>query len=379
MGNMISGLVFKNLAVDKLETKDRSMAEIALSPDFAKYVQGDPPAPAAVEAPAAPPAAPEVPKSALPALFIIEEFSVYTVNGQMGVMLPPVDTIPIFAHEKKTKWVHRTVSETLRRTLQSSALESSSKTASQALSKAVSEASSSGSSQDSSSFDLDSSVHVRGDVGLNVAHGDGHLKVKSNSLGVHEEACNSIDTAVDEQASATQTAVFQSTVSISEDSTRTSSLEEIDEIIIDNSTVSHSINYGLCRLAVEKVTATCLTGVKIGLYRPGEQRTSVYSLPQLDDLLEEAIGDDDNRSKLKQKIIDWLSRPVFDCNDDARKLIEHVDQEGLSFIRFPQHVQTRITLPRSNGEDHVVSVPGIALRAKERVIPTENVGATVVA
>ena len=322
--------------------------------------------------PAPPPA---VPITRDPALYVIETFQLYTVNGDLGVLRPPLDSIMVPGNGQRTIYVHRTVTSTFEQSFSSSALETSSEASSNALTTDVSKASSTQSSTDTFEYDLKSSVRVRGEVGLDVFKGRGDLNARTSSTAVHDGVSDAVQSAVQKQALSTKSATAEQQVRVDDKTSNSNSDERQDTLFIDNSKNASGVNYAICRLGVEKITALCLVNVMIGFYDARLNQTTEHPITQLDEVLQSAIADDVNRAELREKLIQWLAKPVFDCNSEPRKLVKQATFEGTHYLTVVPDLKTKINIERSDGTPCSVTVPGIALNKQYRIMPTQAFGA----
>lgn len=380
MGNFMfsSAMVVKPLDPITLAHPNDQVNRFTESPHMADWLIRNLPPSGPMQAgpaPAPAPAAPVVAKDAAPAILIIEDMTVYTVNGELGVLTPPFSTFDVPGNSVKTKYVSKTQTVETSQALSSSALETSSQTSSDALTQDVHDASKASSSTDTFDYQLNSSVQVHGDVGLSSFDGSGSLAAKTSSTAVHNDASQAVDAAVQKQAMQTKSAVAQQSVSVSDSQVSSTSEVSVDMLVINNSGNPQSITYAMCRLAIEKVTALSLTDVRLGLYDAKANKTRIYGLHELDDLVNDCFADPTNRATVRQKIKDWVTRPVFDCNSEPQTFVSEVTQDGVTFLKANQDAQTVVKVPRTDGQVKSVTIPGIALSREYRVMPTDLVGA----
>jgi hypothetical protein len=328
---------------------------------------------------APPPAAAPLPMATEPALFIVEEFQLYTVNGDVGFLLPQVDVITVLGNETKTTHVRKTVTESFERSFSHSALEAASEASSKAFSEDMRSASNSAGSTDTFDYRLDSTVHMEGELGLNSVEGNARLNAKTSSTAVHNEVAEAAEHAVAKHALSTKSATSEQRVAVTNNVAGMTSEERAETVTIDNSNNAAAINYAICRLGIEKVTALCLTDVKLAVYDARSHRTNVVKLAEMDSMLEQVIADDGKRAQLRDKLLAWLLRPVFDCNSDPRKMVEMRSLENTDFPAMPADLITTISMPRSDGEARAIQVPGIAISKKYQILPTNSFGAAVLA
>ncbi len=178
----------------------------------------------------------------------------------------------------------------------SSALESESSAASDSLSKLVKDDSVEEGGKDTFDYGLKSSFHAEGSIGLTDAEADASLNAETHSVGVREGFRNAVGSAVNSQRSATQSALSEQQVSEAVDKNDKTENEQIETLEIDNRGNPSSRTYGIFRLGIEKLSALCLVGAKLGFYNGATGKLEYYPLPTMDDLLSKAIADPANRA-----------------------------------------------------------------------------------
>jgi hypothetical protein len=324
-----------------------------------------------VPTPAPPPAPPAAPAVTLtPALFIVEEYQLLTVPGDIGVTRNVVGTINIPGNAKKTMFVKTKHVVASSGTITQTALESQDQAVSSNLGQSISSSAEQSHSSDQTGFKFDASFH--GEVSVIDDSADADVHASGSSKEVRDAYQDSVSRAVSEQVGSTAAFRKQEATSVSESNSTTTEGESIETFEIDNTHSDHAENYLLCQLAVERLSALCLVGAKIGFRDGRTGDTMLRPLSGLKSLVNDVVLPE-HREQVIAAITKQLTT-VFDYQDKARTFVRKTASNAGELFQVVPDLTTEVKLVRPDGTKKTFTVPGIALAVYDHVLPIPQVG-----
>jgi hypothetical protein len=308
----------------------------------------------------------------VPALYVIEEYQLVTVPGDIGVTRNVVGTLSIPGNAKRTKFVKTRHVVAQSGTVTQTALESQDTAVIKNMSDSVSASSEQSRSADQSNFKFDGSFHGEVSAGLTGGSADADAHASTSSREVRDAYQDAVKQAISQQVS--QTAQFrqEQAVSVSDTHTDTKEDESIETFEIDNTHSSEGQNYLLCQLAAERLSALCLVNAKIGLFNARTGESILRPLSGLISLVGSVIAPEHQKAVL-DAILAQLAT-VFDYQDQPRTFVQRRTEGGTDFFQVVPNLTTKVELARPNGAIKVFTVPGIAIKTYDNVLPIPQFG-----
>lgn len=324
-------------------------------------------------APAFTPPPSATPLKAEPGIYIIEEFQLVTLGGDLGVMPSPIASFTAPPHSTKKTYLKIKKIQKVEGTVTSSAVESSDTAAANALSNSIRNSTSNTHSRETFDYEMDGSMEAEASWGPGGASTSGSVQAQTSSTGVHDTFRQAADSAVDQQVAQSESRHSQQETSVSSTQSSETSTESVEEFVLSNTT-DQAQNFFFHRISQERVTALCLTEARLGLANAATRRIEEFPLSQIDVMLEKAIVPE-HRQALKDGLLQFLST-VYDYNDEPKTFVESVDRGGVPSLRIVKDLKTEIVVPRSDGRDRSFFVPGVAIQSEVRLLPTGQIAIT---
>lgn len=302
-----------------------------------------------------------------PQIYLVEEFQLVTVGGDLGVMPVVVASVNVMPNSTKKTYLKIKKSQHVEGTFSSSAVESQDSVAAKALSDSVRNSASNTHSRETFDYEMEGSMEAEASWGPGGASTSGSIAAETSSTGVHDTFRDAVDTAVDSQVSQSESRHAQSETSVSSTQSTDTSTETSEEYILKNDT-NEAKNFYFQKVSQERITALCLVDAKIRLVNGATRKIEDYPLSQIDTVLAKAIAAE-HRDEVRQGILQHLTT-VYNYDDEPMTFVETIDRGGTPMLRVVKDLKTTIRIPRSDGQDRTVVVPGIAIQSDVRLLPT---------
>lgn len=302
-----------------------------------------------------------------PQIYLVEEFQLVTVGGDLGVMPTVVASVNVMPNTTIKKYLTTKKSQRVEGTFSSSAVESQDSVAAKALSDSVRSSTSSASSRETFDYEMEGSMEAEASWQPLGGSASGSVTAKTSSTGVHDTFRAAVDTAVDSQVSQSESRHAQSETRVTSTQSTDTSTESSEEYVLANDT-NQAQNFYFQKVSQERITALCLVDAKVRLINGSTRRIEDYPLSQIDAVLGKAIAPE-HREEVKQGILQHLTT-VYNYEDEPMTFLETIDRGGVPMIRVVKDLRTTIKIPRSDGQDRTVVVPGIAIQSDVRLLPT---------
>jgi hypothetical protein len=320
----------------------------------------------------APPKPAPVPTLIYPALYIIEEYQLITVPGDVGVTRNVVGTINITGNSRKTIYVRTKRAEAKSGTISQTVFESRDQSVSKNLSQSISSSSEQSQSRDQSNFKFDASFHGEVDVGLTGGSADADAHASTDSREVRDAFKDAVAKATNDQIASTAEFRTQTSASVSESQTTVSEGESIETFEIDNTNNPQAQNYLLCQLAIERLTALCLVNAKVGFFDASTGQSVLRPLSGLISLVNGVVV-----AEHQHEVLDALLKQmttVFDYQDQPRTFVRKADSGAGELFQVVPNLTTEIKLSRPDGSARSFTVPGIATKIYDNILPIPQIG-----
>lgn len=302
-----------------------------------------------------------------PQIYLVEEFQLVTVGGDLGVMPDVVGSVNVMPNSTKKTYLKTRRSQKIEGTFSTSAIESHDSVASRALSDSVRNSNSNTHAKETFDYEMDGSMEAEAGWGPVSASASGSVSAETSSTGVHDTFRAAVDTAVDSQVAESESRHAQQEMSVSSAQSAETSTESVEEYVLTNPS-DQAQNFYFQKVSQERISALCLVGVTLRLVNGATRKIEDYPLSQLDAMLKKAIAAE-HIDEIRAGILQHLST-VYDYNDEPRTFVETVDRGGSPMLRIVKDLKTVITVPRSDGQDRTFQVPGIAIQSDVRLMPT---------
>jgi hypothetical protein len=308
----------------------------------------------------------------LPGLYIIEQYQLITVPGDIGVTRNIIDTIKIAGHAKQTSTFLISHTETKAGSISSTVLETSDRAVTDHLGKSMNSSDQQARSTDQSSFKFDASFHGELDLGLLKDSTDANVSASNNSKEVRDSYSSALTSSINDQLSQTEASRSETGKQVSSSTVTTTSTQSIETFELDNHDNPNPLNFMLCQLSVEKLTALCLVNVQIGFHDAAKKEDVVRPLSGLDALLKHAIAPA-HRDEVKELILKEIS-VVQDYQDEARQFVRKTTGPSGEFFQVIPELSTTVKLKRPDGVVKSFVVPGIAMKTFHNILPIRQAG-----
>lgn len=323
--------------------------------------------------PAPAPAPEKIPEVVLtqPAIFIVQEFRLVTVGGDIGIMPDPVGSVMVLPGSEKKTYLRKKIVKRVEGSTTSSVVESMDRTAANSISDSVRNSASSNRSQDTFDYSMEASFEGEVSWGLGSGSMEASAQAQTSSTAVHDSYKQAVDSSLDRQVAESQSFHSQQEVTVSSNSSTESTEESVEEFKLVN-TSAKAQNFLFCKLAQERITALCLVDARLQLYDARQKQYLDFPLSQLDVVLERAVVAE-HRPQVRAAILKNLAT-VYDHEDEPRTFVESIDRGGVDALRVVRDLRTVIKLARGDDSAKHITVPGIAIQHEVRLLPTGQLG-----
>jgi hypothetical protein len=239
--------------------------------------------------------------------------------------------------------------------------------------------------RDRSDWKFDASFHGEVDVGLTGGSADADAHASSQSNAVRDASSRSnetrdayrsaVDSAVNQQVTKTEGFRKQTATTVNDGTAKLEEGESIETFEIDNPG-PESVTFACVQLSIERLTALSLVDAKIGFFDARAKKFGLVPLSGMDTLLNRVITEEGKRTLIRKVIISMLAE-VADYRDEIRNFIVETPKPGSAtemYWRVIPDLQTEVTIHRPDGLVKTFAVPGIATKARYRVLNLPKVG-----